>query len=791
MDAPLSGKQKREHMKFAFDEIRKNAAFKKEQRRKDALAQQQMQHKEQTQQAKLSDMGVVPPMNGAMPKPTNPEAGPNDKIPALLAPGEAVIPASAAQNPKNKPLVKALVREGRSDRNLSVPKVKGMECGTTNMKGYEWGSPEVAPNDVGFHNAELSDSEGYGVLQGYELGSADVEPLKDLLASNNIDTGGWSYGETGATGPQGQFAPYTSRAEDRATATPANLDRQLMAIPDYLSNFNTNASNWFNDKLSKQTNIPVEKLGNNKIVPAPTVVPAKTVPNELPPEAGALDVPYITNKEDPAYGWSYFKDYAIDPEGNKVQYTTAEQDKATASEGWEPTPPTPPENVTLVSEKDGIKTYSDGTTIDDAGIYRYNGQVVYTPSVPTKSGFDKWTGFIGDALKGAYESITDPEKLKGALSSTLETLGFNGRDAGRFAMLVAGSKALGYNTTQAVRHAGAYTLKASDQRASDEASLKKALEVKELEGQNAWRAKGGIVAKGGEKLPNGTTAKAGDYLPGLYKDTGETRNITFQTGTDAAKNIQLVKKVQGGTGDAVWVDRLTGLTEDQLTKKYNESPMPHNYESTGEGGKLKDWDSFTKKSKDSWGDYVNQMLPINKEAPDHKANIETRKRLPGADAVSAEMIAVLKKQGYPISDKTAPDLQRILNRANELIVEDAQKGIQVKLADTSHYINKASLYSATGITNDLFVTSKGKNMNAADISKQYESVKDLVLKDNPDIKSPAELKNAVSKKYTELASLWNNPSSKIKDEKDLQSNEFKSGFYYFVDDYIGKNKVKK
>ena len=66
--------------------------------------------------------------------PTNPEAGPSDRIPALLAPGEAVIPAKAAQDPKNKPVVEALVNEGRQ-KNAQA---KGYEEGTTGVWGSIW-----------------------------------------------------------------------------------------------------------------------------------------------------------------------------------------------------------------------------------------------------------------------------------------------------------------------------------------------------------------------------------------------------------------------------------------------------------------------------------------------------------------------------------------------------------------------------------------------------------------------------------------------------------------------------
>ena len=44
---------------------------------------------------------------------TNPEAGPSDTVPAMLTPGEAVIPASVAMDPDYKPAIKEMVNEGR------------------------------------------------------------------------------------------------------------------------------------------------------------------------------------------------------------------------------------------------------------------------------------------------------------------------------------------------------------------------------------------------------------------------------------------------------------------------------------------------------------------------------------------------------------------------------------------------------------------------------------------------------------------------------------------------------
>ena len=54
--------------------------------------------------------------SGAM---TNPEAGPSDTVPAMLTPGEAVIPASVAMDPDFQPMIEEMVNEGR-ERNRNA-----------------------------------------------------------------------------------------------------------------------------------------------------------------------------------------------------------------------------------------------------------------------------------------------------------------------------------------------------------------------------------------------------------------------------------------------------------------------------------------------------------------------------------------------------------------------------------------------------------------------------------------------------------------------------------------------
>lgn len=73
---------------------------------------------------------TIPPIGNSGPSVTlkNPEAGPSDTVPAMLTPGEAVIPASVAQDSAYKPVIEALVEEGRM-RNRQPGGVKGFADG--------------------------------------------------------------------------------------------------------------------------------------------------------------------------------------------------------------------------------------------------------------------------------------------------------------------------------------------------------------------------------------------------------------------------------------------------------------------------------------------------------------------------------------------------------------------------------------------------------------------------------------------------------------------------------------
>lgn len=215
---PLSGKQQREWAKHISKEQRESAKMEAEEARKQQLHEIKLQeaaakagqgigHKEELHGIKVKELGG--PLGGKSPRMNrqklglpsmNPLAGTEvfkqgqhmlskgtDTVPAMLTPGEAVIPRAAAQNPKNKPIIKQMVQEGRManrakgymDGSEAIPNIAGntyhtdsaatMSNGSTNVKYYEDGVLGVNEPPQPVHLQELDPNSGFTdqLPQGY------------------------------------------------------------------------------------------------------------------------------------------------------------------------------------------------------------------------------------------------------------------------------------------------------------------------------------------------------------------------------------------------------------------------------------------------------------------------------------------------------------------------------------------------------------------------------------------------------------------------------------------------
>jgi hypothetical protein len=89
-------------------------------------------------------------------------AGGTDSVPAMLTPGEAVIPAAAAQNPQNKPAINAMVAEGRQ-ANAVANSTAFLNDGTQEVSEAMPQEPMMGPL------SDKSQREQMKVLQGMSL----------------------------------------------------------------------------------------------------------------------------------------------------------------------------------------------------------------------------------------------------------------------------------------------------------------------------------------------------------------------------------------------------------------------------------------------------------------------------------------------------------------------------------------------------------------------------------------------------------------------------------------------
>jgi hypothetical protein len=211
--APLSGKQQREYLKFQNKEAREAAKMELDEGRKQQLheiklqeaaakANQGLGHKEQVNNAKLKDMGI-PPVRMNKQKlgiPTqNPLAGTGmfkqgqrslaqapifqaqgtDTVPAMLTPGEAVIPAPAAQNPKNKKAIKRMVQEGRKANKLRDGAVDVRYSDAPGQAKYHADGIMEVPSLAYRHPDVPGSSFNQGTERVFSRGSADMQHYND------------------------------------------------------------------------------------------------------------------------------------------------------------------------------------------------------------------------------------------------------------------------------------------------------------------------------------------------------------------------------------------------------------------------------------------------------------------------------------------------------------------------------------------------------------------------------------------------------------------------------------
>jgi len=758
--APLSNKQKREDLKFLTKELRDNISFAKDQKRKD-----------EAHQAKLAKMQVPPMMS--MPKPTNPEAGPKDKIPALLAPGEAVIPAKAAQKPENKPLIKALVREGRSDRNMSVPMPKGFMCGTDKVKGYE----------LGTINAYGPTQEEIDAINAQSKGSSLVENIKNLFTPS-------TYADVNK--PVEVEVPKLSTnltEEVPVNATGLNtLEPPVVSSPDTIAMRNNNPGNLrFGGVYNKEKGI-YEDTG--KRLEGQTGFDPKTGFAIFPDHEsgrGALEkqivldtqtrgmtldkfitkyAPASDNNDPKGYAQTIAKELGIKPTdkipADKIplvadvitrvesggKYVVNAKQKAEEVKAKEEEDKGPellndlslvPEitingvpQATAVQTEDYLKNIPQAGGTQQQEMLRDQetkiAEVPKTDKTILGNYYDFGKETIVDGLTAIGNNIKDPKVLTNNLKSFVtDTLGFNGQDAAKFVSLYLAQRAMGVSERGASLFAGKYTLQNSDARAA-----------REQQHISSMEQKGYIY-----------DPKTKKFSPGDYKPTGELKNITFDQGGLSGQTFSYRTNKRGGDGAEEMFIEGTNIpisTLVELNKRDPKELIDAKDPSRGTVGealnKIKARytsgsmraagagdtpDAVAKRVTDvaksiDFEKKLNQQLPITKEASNRSTNAEIRSRLPDTETMRSNVIVAANKHGVKLSnEREVAEFNQVANNAIDDAIRHAASS-KDKTLNVEAFIDNAIMLHSEGISNEMYKDPSGKKMNPSEIKTQMASL---------------------------------------------------------------------
>lgn len=867
MTAPLSAKQQRENYKFLFDELRKTVAARKEQRRKDQAHNQKMKQADDKHLQKMD----VPPIMG---KPMNPEAGPSDKIPALLTAGEAVIPKKAAQNPANKPLIKAMVREGRSDVNMSVPMPKGFMCGSTGVKGYAQGTEEVLdqygqpvqqqqeipmpvaqdfvttydPNavapvyevpapvaavptqgdnafiaraesgsnpNIGYHYADGKSSAygTYGITAGTykDIQKADPyfkdKPITELSVeeqtkANNVLTG----------------LNTTRLAKNDIEPTPANLRLSHFlgaeGAAEYLKSgkisdeaIKANGGTYEKAKAIADARLAGPVSQNRSVAErAIGVLTGSTAANAADTTTNNQGVLEVTKFNKPIGGdtVSNIKGMInkIIPQGNDISRIKA---IGQAEPEVKPTAVPPQENkpVTTKVEVPPVVEYKpDSFNGQKQGAYAQQDR--YIADIPKEGGteqqqilrnqfkdpekikgsLEKYGDAITNTVSGWWETIKDPNKLGDAITGFVkDTLGFNGQDAARFGLLVAGSRALGYNPTQAIRYAGSYTLVASDKRAAA-----KALAENQMELAGAKKASDRETAL----INKGYVNVNGQWVYPPIK--GQAKNFTVESGKDYGKNFELYE-YKDARGNIDYKDA-NGKTRAQYAAEYGQPLVERTVAYTPEArdASLRSWEKditsgFQTVTKRNFGDDT-----VKGQATMKALGIPTEQE------ASRQISNKLGKMGYDLlNPEMRSAAEDIASKSFNDMIRDKQAGVK-DINTIEPYIEANLLIGDSGLRNDAFTTNKKTFMKANNISEQYNKVKQDVLTEiDPQARTnPQAVHRATVDKFNEYYREWTGAKTGPNDKRTVEertriANQLKqkykgtdeqSGFYMYVNERL-------
>jgi len=553
---PLSGKQHREWLKFSAKESRESAKMEKEESRKDQLhevklmeaaakAHQGIGHKEELHGLKVNELGGPlgnkPRMNReklGLPS-SNPMSGTGmfkqgqhmlaqgtDTVPAMLTPGEAVIPRAAAQDPRNKPMIAKMVQQGRQAQHHArgttgvvdiphqlamLPTVKpvkkrmGYEDGTLNAQYEQMYNPDKYAE--GSMNVVYKDGKAC-----YADGTTSAHELE---MAPNVNADGSIY--NGIPMMHGGYVPHYENGVENVSGydvgggfNPAGIQdnpedrfQRAMKGTEWYSEFNKEYGE--PPDLSKNANYDYRKAWDAGIMPErspednnkyhwPSSTPnGSMLKSENHPTAWKEYYMRATGRNpdtedglDETTMRNVADKYKAGQEGQPKPVNIAEVSpvpKATVAVVPTPTAVPPDLSIDTVSEVNNMDRNKNPEAAPAASASR---SLTPPPKFPPKGSEedrtnpDYWIkqfkGANSDVEKAADRYKNDDkgfiESFKNIFSykGLKDTLGLNNQEVARMAVMYLGSRARGYNSARSFSFAGKNAFETSLQRQGRESA---------------------------------------------------------------------------------------------------------------------------------------------------------------------------------------------------------------------------------------------------------------------------------------------------------------------------------
>jgi hypothetical protein len=780
-----------------------------------AKANQSIGHKEQMQQVKLKDgtssLLKPPKMNRqklGLPS-TNPMAGTEmfkqgqrslprntDTVPAMLTPGEAVIPQPAAQDPKNKKAIKRMVKEGRKANKLRDGAVDVQYSDAPGQAKYHAnGTTQVVPSLAYEHPDVPGSSFMNGTTQVFSRGSSDQANYAD-----------------GTYGVVPQQVQQAVGYYDGAIEVPSLDDerfRNLNANP--VANFDPNATYDFSKEIP-QAGAGVEvasaddyynslgsQYGVSDVVPVNKATDAKrevVLPNSdyynslvaeynvpaVPPKATVVEVPKpadiaASNKPVVAPGTSQKQRVVVarptPPLAGELSFNPAKDSQAANVPAVEdfsfnaakdsqaanvPLPENVAEEVTPVLNPVAIQTASDALRSREDSIKSYMKMQGYDPDQPKDT-------------KGFLETFKDALSYSGVK----DALGLNNQEIARMATMAIGGRALGYNFNRSLAYAGKNMFLEASKRSAQESADKKAamrnsvtmaqqdirneqLDLKE-KNRNEQLDKRAAAKEVHDRFIANQQTKMAD-LKEQYRRDGDAAKFERQ--------LQIMNQQQQAMDR-----RMQATMGNQWNMMYAREAMREN----SPGAALKRMEEHVDKAAGA----VSQIYDRDLGSADIKGNLNpARTGLPTPKQSTQQAFSYLKRAGFDVSDiGTSQEANSLINQATEQMIADKKSNRVSSVPDIGPYLARNVVTHRMGLDTKMFEVGN-KPMPPEKITDIYG----LARRAATDSKGNVD-QAKVSASVNAIATAWNAPEGKkYRDEFKGTANE--TAFAQFL-----KNRLEK